>query len=135
MLLQTHAWFSISSMRSAAYQQICKQLNERPKDRNEVKPSANRWFSWYRAIEKLLGFYLEIHSNFERASITERFYTARVLNNVCKDEENKLYLLFLMPILSEFQKTNLLFQKNLLTIFSAKKSQFFYFYFIKTNLR
>lgn len=112
MLQQTYTWFSMSPIRRTAYQQVYALLNDGAKGRGMVQLAATRWLSRYGAVETVLSSYLELSSHFERASLTERCYAARVLNDMYKDEASKLYLLFLKPILKEFQKTNLLFQKT-----------------------
>ena len=75
-----------------------------------ISPSNTRWLSRYNALVRIHEQYLELTTHFSLAKEKERCYTARVLHAMYQDEQNRIFIVFLKPLLSEFQRVNLLFQ-------------------------
>ena len=110
MLSETYKWFIVSPLRREAYQQMFQLINDGNTPLKMIAPSNTRWLSRYRAVVRILEQYSELSAHFRLAKEKERCYTARILHDMYLDERNKAYIVFLKPLLAEFQRINLLFQ-------------------------
>lgn len=110
MLSETYKWFSVSPLRREAYGQIYRLINHGNSPLKIVAPSSSRWLSRYTAVCRVDEQYLELTTHFRIAKEKERCYTARTLHEMYSDKRNRLYIVFLKPLLADFQRVNILFQ-------------------------
>uniref|UniRef100_H3AI43 DUF4371 domain-containing protein n=1 Tax=Latimeria chalumnae TaxID=7897 RepID=H3AI43_LATCH len=114
LVRETHSWLKVSTTRHEAY---CDGKTPVA----FVQPSLTRWLSCSAAIARILDSWIEIRTHFQIAGSREHCYMARTLSEMYGDEMNRLYLLYLKPVLSEFQHMNLLFQQTEADYFSLLK--------------
>lgn len=121
-------WFSHSSIRIHAYREIAALVgfSNTPDESDEgdnqenpmktpcklVSPSQTRWLAIHDCIEKILGQYDALKAHFEMAYQKERCYEAKILAEMYKDPQNRLYLIFLHPVLKELKQISTNFQSN-----------------------
>ncbi|KAJ8886278.1 hypothetical protein PR048_012487 [Dryococelus australis] len=87
-----------------------KHRKSTPQNNSEVK---NKWAFLEWSLTSILEQWIELKTHFQFASgDLEKFYMTRVLNEMYKDYNNLLYLLFLKPVTKEISQTNLLFQAD-----------------------
>lgn len=112
LLRETYSWFKHSALRMAKYKQIFQLINitENTQYTKLAQLSATRWLSRYKAVEKILLQYLELETFFTIQSQKERCHSAKILSDLFKNKTNKLYLIFLQPILKQIHNLNLYFQ-------------------------
>ncbi len=72
--------------------------------------SGTRWLSIYDCCFRILNQWDELKLHFQLTKDHQRCYDAEILHQMYSDPVNKLYLLFLMPFLQEFNRINKLFQ-------------------------
>ena len=68
-----------------------------------------RWLARLEAMNVILDQWDALQLHFEMAASSERCHMARMLNNVYKDPQNKLYLLYARKVLKEVVKVNKMF--------------------------
>ena len=75
-----------------------------------------RWLAWSKAIDVILGQWVELKTHFANhirtAPASEKSTIGRKVNDCFQNESNRLLLLFLKPITAELNKLNLDFQAN-----------------------
>ena len=103
---QTYNWFSFSTARQTAYQQIFAAINNGATPLKIIAPSGTRWLSMYQCVNRILTQWDELKLHFQVAKNRERCYNAELLYQMYNDPVNKLYLQFLHPVLAEFNKIN-----------------------------
>ncbi|CAN7938455.1 unnamed protein product [Ixodes hexagonus] len=77
-----------------------------------VGMSNTRWLSVAAAVSRVLEQWSELKLHFEIAQSVERCYTARLLYDMFQDEKYYLYMLFVKPIMIEFDRVNRLFRSE-----------------------
>lgn len=109
---QTYNWFSFSSSRQIAYKAIYTTLNNGALPLKIMAPSGTRWLSVHQCVERILCQWDELKLHFQLAKSSEKCYTADLLYQMYADPMNKLFLEFLKPVLSDFNRINKLFQSE-----------------------
>ena len=71
--------------------------------------SATRWMSRYECVKRVLDQWNVLRKFFQQAASQEKCYTARQLDQIYKDPQNYVYLIFLKGILKDFSRVNKLF--------------------------
>lgn len=111
LVRESYNWFSCSPKRQEQYRSIYFAINgENPL--RLVGMSNTRWLSVAAAVSRVLEQWNELKLHFEIAQSTERCYTARLLHDMFQDEKNYLYMVFVKPIVIEFDRVNRLFQSE-----------------------
>ncbi len=140
MIRDTYTWFSCSSSRQQAYQQIVDligvdsllQADEEDssggaKALKLLSPCATRWLVAADCVQRILQQYDALCAHFTIAGEKDRCYDAKHLSMMYKNQENKLYLLFLYPVLKELKNLSKLFQSNTQETFKVYSSLRTYF--------
>lgn len=104
MVRETYNWFGHSSKRKISYAQLYETLNEGKKPLQIPRVCDTRWISLEPAVTRILGQWEELKLHFEIARSSEKCYSAETLYGMYSDPVNKLYLLFLRPILQDIQR-------------------------------
>ena len=116
VLQEVPSWFSRSAVRQEAYLNVFKTFNADKPNRKHKKfmtVSTTRWLSRSSAAAIILDEWYELKSYFNSIMMAnEKSFTARLLRDIFNDEASYLYFEFLVPILKEFETTNLLFQRS-----------------------
>ncbi|KAH8025106.1 hypothetical protein HPB51_003022 [Rhipicephalus microplus] len=105
-------WFSHSSKRKAAYSQLYRSLCDGEEPLSIPRVCDTRWISLEPAVVRVLDQWDMLLKHFEQARSTEGCYTAELLYQMYSDPLNKLYLLYLRPMLREVQRTNKAYERN-----------------------
>ncbi|GFR05076.1 DUF4371 domain-containing protein [Trichonephila clavata] len=71
-----------------------------------------RWLARSNCIKRILKNWDSLKLHFQLASSVCDKYLARELCRMYSDPVNELYLTFVLPVLAEFERINLLFQSN-----------------------
>jgi len=71
-----------------------------------------RWLSIEPAVGRIVSQWLESKTHFGIVRLKEKCYTAEILAEMYRDEENFAFLLFMHPFLEEVQRFNRLFEEN-----------------------
>lgn len=111
LVRECYNWFSCSPKRREQYRLIYSAINETNPIRL-VSIANTRWLSVAAAVNRIIDQWTELRLHFQIAQNTERCYTARLLHEMFQDEKNYLYMLFIQPIISEFDRVNRLFQSE-----------------------
>lgn len=77
-----------------------------------VSLSDTRWLVICDCIERILARYDSLKLNFQLESEKEKSQTARMLFEMYNDDFNRLYLIFLNPVLSELKRLSKHFESN-----------------------
>ncbi|KAH8036852.1 hypothetical protein HPB51_006121 [Rhipicephalus microplus] len=112
LVRETHMWFSHSSKRKAAYSQLYRSLCDGEEPLSIPRVCDTRWISLEPAVVRVLDQWDMLLKHFEQARSTEGCYTAELLYQMYSDPLNKLYLLYLRPMLREVQRTNKAYERN-----------------------
>ena len=108
---ETHNWFHRSSIRQKCYNELYNTLyDEDPLKILQI--AGTRWISIEPVCERVLNQWEALTEYFREAAVTEKCYTAQTLYNMYKDNNNKLFLIFLRPILRECNKLNKVLQSR-----------------------
>lgn len=110
LLRESFSWFSHSPNRRYDYRQLWQTLEPDSQPLKLVAPATTCWLSLSDCIIRILDQWDVLKLHFGLAAKNERCYSARMLHDMYGDDTNRLYLLFLPPILAEFAKMNRLFQ-------------------------
>jgi len=108
-------WFSISPLRKINYKKtfdLINSDNDAQKFRQMIQLSRTRWLAFYDVVKRLLEQWIELKTHFRIACDAEKCYTARTIRDMLEDDCNRLYLVFLKPILFEIQHLNTSFQSE-----------------------
>lgn len=108
-------WFSISPLRKINYKKMFDLINsgnDAQKFRQMIQLSRTRWLAFYNVVKRLLEQWMELKIHFRIACDAEKCYTARMIRDMLEDDCNRLYLVFLKPILFEVQHLNTSFQSE-----------------------
>ncbi|KAH6938666.1 hypothetical protein HPB50_011680 [Hyalomma asiaticum] len=103
LVRETHMWFSHSSKCKVAYSQLYKSLCDGEEPLVIPRVCDTRWISLELAVVRVLDQWDMLLKHFEQARSMERCYTTELLYHIYSDLLNKLYLLYLRPILREVQ--------------------------------
>ncbi|KYN22498.1 hypothetical protein ALC57_05109 [Trachymyrmex cornetzi] len=113
MVRESHNWFSCSTKRQINYKTIYRLVNgDNDQPKKIVKLSGTRWLARHAAIKTILHQYDALKLHFELAKEKDRCYTAQRLYDMYRDEDNRIYLVFLSLILSKVTAINKLFQSD-----------------------
>lgn len=116
LLRESRAWFSHSTLRKVAYEQLYKQLNNGKQPPKLVQLSGTRWLAFYNSVHTVLNQWQALKAHFGMISQTqnssEKCFTARMLSNMFDDDTNLLYLQFLDDVLKPVCDLNVDFQAD-----------------------
>jgi Domain of unknown function (DUF4371)/hAT family C-terminal dimerisation region len=110
MVAETYNWFCHSTARQQKYKALYTCMNVGEDPLKILKLSDTRWLSIAPCVKRVLDQFDELKLHFQLAKDEERNYTAELLYNMYTAVENKLYLVFLQPILQELNRVNKLFE-------------------------
>ena len=112
MLRETYNWFHRSALRREAYLEIYKLINDGKEPLQLIPLSGTRWLARSNSVKRVLDQWDSLKTHFLLASSSHDRYSSRELHNMFSDHLNQLYFVFLRPILNDFERLNLLFQKE-----------------------
>ncbi|XP_075550145.1 SCAN domain-containing protein 3-like [Dermacentor variabilis] len=107
---RSYSWFSHSSLRLQEYGKIYRLMNNGKEPLKLVQLSGTRWLSISGCCKRILEQWEELKLHFTICKDKYRCYDAENLSEMYRDPVNKLYLVFLNPLLQEFSRINKLFQ-------------------------
>lgn len=110
MVSETYNWFSHSTLRQQKYHELYSAMNVGEIPLKILRLSGTRWLSISACVDRIIDQFHELKLHFQIAKDEERNYTAELLYQMYTDKENKLYLVFLQPILKELNRVNKIFQ-------------------------
>ena len=110
MVAETYNWFCHSTVHQQKYKQLYSCINVGEEPLKILKASDTRWLSISPCVQCVLDQYEELKLHFQLVKDQECNYTAELLYQMYCTPENKLYLLFLKPIVLELNRVNKLFQ-------------------------
>ena len=110
MVAETYNWFCHSTVHQQKYKQLYSCINVGEEPIKILKVSDTHWLSIAPCVQHVLDQYEELKLHFQLVKDEECNYTAKLLYQMYCTPENKLYLLFLKPILLELNRVNKLFQ-------------------------
>jgi hypothetical protein len=110
MLRESYSWFSHSPLRRSQYNQLWETIDGETHALKLVSPAATRWLSLHQCLVRIVDQWDVLSLHFGLADKNERCYTARLLHGMYSDATNRLYCVFLLPILAEFAEMNAAFQ-------------------------
>lgn len=110
LVRETYSWFSHSSKRQLIYKTLYETLNDGKQPLQVPKLCDTRWISLEPAVTRILAQWEELKMHFNIARSDEKCFTAEMLYNMYSDPINKLYMLFLRPLLQDVQRTVKTFQ-------------------------
>lgn len=110
LVRETYNWFSHSSKRQLLYKTLFETLNDGKQPLQIPRVYDTRWISLEPAVTRILAQWEELQMHFNIARSDEKCYTAEMLYNMYSDPMNKLYMLFLRPVLQHVQRTLKTFQ-------------------------
>ncbi|XP_076028603.1 zinc finger protein 862-like [Oratosquilla oratoria] len=106
---ETHNWFSTSPKRTNEYQAIYRVLeNSVPKKVPGL--AGTRWLASLEAVSIIIDQWEALKLHFDLSASKERCYTAKTLSDAYRDDQNKLYLLFVRK--TERNSVNKIFQSQ-----------------------
>ena len=112
MIRETHNWFHRSALRRESYLEVHRTINDGKDPLQMIPLSGTRWLARSQSVKRLLDQWDSLTVHFQLASSNCDKYLARQLNSMYSDPVNKLYFTFLRPVLSDFEKINLMYQKT-----------------------
>ncbi|XP_051798030.1 uncharacterized protein LOC127531856 [Acanthochromis polyacanthus] len=112
LVSHSHNWFSHSALRRREYAKIYSLINPGEVPLILTQMSGTRWLSIHDCCSRILQQWDELKLHFQQSKDQQRCYDAEILHQMYSDPMNKLYLLFLMPFLQEFNRINKLFQQD-----------------------
>jgi len=110
LVAETYNWFCHSTLRQNKYKDLYKCINVGEEPLKILKMSDTRWLSIAPCVKRVLDQYEELKLHFQLSKDAERNYTAELLFQMYSAPENKLYLVFLHPILQDVNRVNKLFE-------------------------
>ncbi|KAK3908822.1 Zinc finger protein 862 [Frankliniella fusca] len=114
LVRETRNWFARSPLRRLQYRDLFGAINNGAMPANLVQLSATRWLAWSRAIDVVMSQWLELKTHFGiiagSQKSSDKCTVGRKLSDLYRNEEHKLYLLFLQPITKALNQLNLKFQ-------------------------
>lgn len=110
MVRETYNWFGHSSKRQMLYKTLYETLNDGKCPLQIPRVCDTRWISLEPAVTRILAQWEELRMHFNIARSSEKCYSAEMLFNMYSDPINKLYMLFLRPLLQDIQRTVKAFQ-------------------------
>lgn len=112
LLRETYNWFHRSALRCETYMELYKLINDNEEPLKLIPLSVTRWLARSNCVKRLLAQWEPLKLHFQMAASNCDKYYSRELAAMYSDTTNLLYLTFLKPVLSEFERINLLFQKE-----------------------
>lgn len=103
LVKETYNWFSHSSKRQIAYKNIYNTINEGEQPLQITRSCDTRWLSVEPAVTRILNQWDELKLQFSISRNSEKCFYAEMLYQMYSDPVNKLYLLFLRPVLRDVQ--------------------------------
>ena len=117
LLSEIPKWFSKSTIRREAYQDLFKVINGNDETIKATgafqKNSTTRWLVRGKLLYSILVSWEELKTYFSIAELeadASRRYKARLIAEMLKDNVNILYFHFVTPIVNEFDRVNAFFQ-------------------------
>ena len=109
---ETYKWFTLSSQRQLFYKSVYEAINDGLTTLKIPAGCKTRWLSIEPAVGRIVSQCLESKTHFGIVRLKEKCYTAEILAEMYRDEENFAFLLFMHPFLEEVQRFNRLFEEN-----------------------
>ncbi|XP_068212529.1 uncharacterized protein [Palaemon carinicauda] len=111
MVRETHSWFSNSPERTKQYQALYAVL-ENSQQKKVPQLAATRWLARLEAVGVIIDQWDDLKMNFELAASNENCHITSILGDGYRDDQNKLYFLFIRKTLMELLKVNKIFQSQ-----------------------
>ncbi|XP_068225554.1 uncharacterized protein [Palaemon carinicauda] len=112
ILRETYNWFHRSALRREDYMKIYKPIHDGKDPLQLIPLSGTRWLARSNSVKRVLDQWDALKTHFQFAASSCDKYVSRELYSMYSDHKNELYLTFLRPILNDFERINLLFQRE-----------------------
>lgn len=115
LIREIYNYFSNSPLRTLKYKQVFDLINtgfDAIKFKKLVQISTTRWLSYGLAVKRVLEQWIELKYHFSIIATAESEKTAQIIHDLMCNDEIKLYLIFMAPILTEMNRLNLNFQSD-----------------------
>ena len=124
LVRESYNFFAHSTIRQRDYKEILDlvgfadihdPLNEEAEGKVALKlisTSKTRWLVIADCMERVLQQYSALRAFFEMAAAKDRDDMASVLSGMFKDEKNKVYFVFVLPLIKELRRLTKLFEKK-----------------------
>lgn len=115
LIKELYNYFSHSPLRSILYKRAFDLINtgvDSQRFRKLVQISGTRWLSYGAAVKRILEQWVELKYHFSLISTAENDKTAQHIYNELCDNKNRIFLLFINPIVNEMNNLNLQFQSD-----------------------
>ncbi|KAF7998487.1 hypothetical protein HCN44_010895 [Aphidius gifuensis] len=121
LVRELYNFFSFSSLRTLKYQETFDLLNTGINSkpfRKSIKIADTRWLSYGAAVKRVMEQWHELKLHFKLIASKEGD-KANLIYTKMKDDSNRLYLVFLNPILDQMNSLNIKFQSDKFDVGSA----------------
>ncbi|KAK3892503.1 hypothetical protein Pcinc_003734 [Petrolisthes cinctipes] len=112
MVSETYRYFSHSTLRQQKYAQLYSTINVGEQPLKLQQLSETRWLAIAPCLTRVLQQYDELKLHFEISKHEEMNYTADLLHQMYSDPANKLYQVFLQPVVSQVNRVNKMFEMD-----------------------
>ena len=112
---EVYSWFGSSPFRRIDYKKTFDAINFGDHARifhQMIQLSRTRWLAFYDVVKRLLEQWTELLTHFRLFCNADKCYGVGMIRDMLEDDCNRLYLVFLKPILSEVQHLNISFQSD-----------------------
>ncbi|XP_053217607.1 uncharacterized protein LOC128399830 [Podarcis raffonei] len=109
MVAQTYLWFSQSMFHQKRYAELYAALNVGEVALKVLQVTDTRWLSISPCINRILSLYDTLKLHFQSVKDTEKDYSAELLYQMYSEPLNRLYLVFLQPLVQEANRLSKLF--------------------------
>ncbi|CAM5089829.1 unnamed protein product [Natator depressus] len=110
MVSRTYLWFSHSTFHQKRYHELYAAISVGENFLKILQLTETRWLSISPCINRVLDQYEALMLHFQSIRDNERDYSAELLYQMYSDPVNRLYLVFLQPLIEEANRINKLFQ-------------------------
>ncbi|XP_053133533.1 uncharacterized protein LOC128337028 isoform X2 [Hemicordylus capensis] len=109
MISQTYLWFSRSTFHQKRYSELYAAINVGENALKMLQVTDTRWLSISPCINRVLSQYDVLRLHFQSVKDNEKDYSADLLCQMYSDPVNRLYLVFLQPLVQEANRISKLF--------------------------
>ncbi|XP_062972283.1 uncharacterized protein LOC134392146 [Elgaria multicarinata webbii] len=109
MISQTYLWFSHNTFHQKRYSELYAAINVGENALKMLQFTDTRWLSISPCINRILSQYDTLRLHFQSVKDNEKDYSAELLYQMYSEPVNRLYLVFLQPLVQEANRISKLF--------------------------
>ncbi|XP_061464100.1 coenzyme Q-binding protein COQ10 homolog B, mitochondrial isoform X1 [Rhineura floridana] len=109
MISQTYLWFSQSTFHQKQYAELYAAISVGENALKVLQVTDTRWLSISPCINRILSQYDTLKLHFQSVKDNEKDYSADLLYQMYSEPVNRLYLVFLQPLVQEANRISKLF--------------------------